>query len=336
MSDICAILKHRAGFDFHALGEDGDPFMAAAGVVVEWLLEKEGRYGESPVAADLGRGRAFPRAWDYASPEGYAGGDYDADEWPALACASLRNDEGDVVRWVVEYDEPDASHDDRRWHTTVCLDAGGPDLASAPCHVAVQVMCRPLANCAEPLPDTVAAPSLVRMLVELPWFAAKSGPTQLQAVPCKLSAQGFDDFAAALTSPERTLPFVLFCTGYNGKMPEQAKQLARRALGIANVYVVDWSNDELRAKELALFEKGTPAGEYACPKESARLYLPHVDLTNPHSSRQHTSWNREALQADRPSVFAEKLARRLLPAKAVRDIAALDEEPEALREAEEQ
>ena len=188
-------------------------------------------------------------------------------------------------------------------------------------------MCRPLEGCAEPLPDTVAAPSLVRSLIELPWYEAKSGPAQLRAVPSKVSVQTFDDFAAELTDPTRTLPLVLFCTGYNGKMPEQAKQLARRALGVANVYVVDWSNDELRAKEQALFAKGTPAGEYACPKESARLYLPGVDLTNPRSSRQHTSWNREALEAERASVFAERLARRLLPAKAVRSIATIEDVP---------
>ena len=175
----------------------------------------------------------------------------------------------------------------------------------------METTCRPTRELAEPLPETVAAPSLLRSIICLPWFASKVGPTLLQAVPNKVSAQSFDDFAQALTDPERTLPLVLFCTGYDGKMPEQAKQLARRALGLANVYVIDWSNDELREKEQALFERGTAAG----------MYVAGVDLTNHNASRQHESWNRAALDAVRPSQFAETIARRLIANEKVPTIA---------------
>lgn len=316
MSNAYTILKHRAIFDLYAIKEDGDPFMAASEQVVDWFVEKERRYDGSPIAEDFARRGAFPLALDYRSPEDYEGGDYDADQWPALACASERD--GSVLRrWAVEYDEPDAGHDDRRWHTTICLER----LASDQCRVAMQTTCRPLGEPTEPLPTTIAAPSLLRTIIALPWFVAKVGPTQLQTVPNKLTVQTFDHFVAALNDPERRIPLVLFCTGYDGKIPEQAKQLARRALGTANVYVLDWSNEALRAKEEALFERGTAAGEYACPRSSCRMYMPGIDLTNPNASMSHESWNREALQELRPSQFAERLARRFLPSQVVYGVA---------------
>lgn len=304
------ILKHRSNFDFYAIKDDGDPFMAAANLVVEWFVQKESQYEGSPIAADFSNGRHFPRGWNYSMPEDYEGGDYDDDRWPALACAAEKNDEGAVTTWTVEYDEPDANHDDRRWHTVIRLDRGMGE--GDPCHIGMQTICRPLPNCTEQLPNTVAAPALLRDIVNMPWYVAKAGSTQLQTVPNKLSAQTFDHFAAALTDPGRKIPLVLFCTGYDGKMPEAAKQLARRALGTCNVYVVDWSNEELRNKELALFERGTAAGEYACPKASCRMYMPGVDLTDHNASMSHLSWNREALAAVHPSQFAEQLARRFL------------------------
>lgn len=325
MSEAYPILKHRSFFDLYSVKEDGDPFMAAARLVMDWVLQKESQYDTSPVVDDLAQ-RPFPHAFGYAMPEGYAGGDYNDDRWPALACEGLRDEDGRWVRWVLEYDEPDAGHDDRRWHTTVSLTRGEAGDNEA-CHIGVQSMCRPLPGCEGPLPDTVATPALVRSLIDLPWYVAKAGTTQLQTVPNKLSAQTFEHFAAALTDPGRKVPLVLFCTGLDGKVPEQAKQLARRGLGTVNVYIVDWSRPELREKVETLFARSTAADEYACPKSSARMYLPGVDLTNPNASRSHESWNRGALASLHPSVFAERLARRFLPNDPVPTIASLYEQP---------
>lgn len=323
MSDAYSVLKHRSCFDLYAIQEDGDPFIAAAELVVNWFVQKEAAYEGSPIFEDFTGRKPFPFAWNYSMPEDYRGGDYNDDRWPALACASEDDVEGNLTSWTVEYDEPDAGHDDRRWHTIVRLERG----RNESCRISMQSVCRPLPNCAEPLPDTVASPALVKQIVNLPWYVAKAGTTQLQTVPNKLSVQTFDHFVNALTDPDRGIPLVLFCTGYDGKIPEAAKQLARRALGIANVYVVDWSNEELRAKELALFERGTAAGEYACPKSSCRMYMPGVDLANPHASMSHESWNRDALSAMHPSQFAEHLARRFIPSTPVRGI--LDPLPQA-------
>lgn len=323
MTDAYSVLKHRSEFDLYSIKGDGDPFVTAAGLVVDWVVQKERGYDGSPIVDDFEGRRAFPRAWDYAMPEDYRGGDYDDDGWPALACAAVRDDADRVARWVMEYDEPDAHHDDRRWHTVVCIDRVADDA----CHVGVQSMCRPLPHCSEELPTTVAAPALVKEIVNLPWYVAKGGTTQIQTVPNKLSPQTFEHFKNALTDPGRKIPLVLFCTGYDGKVPEAAKQLARRALGTANVYVLDWSNDELRGQVQELFKRGTAAGEYACPKGSCRMYMPGVDLTNHNASMSHESWSRDALAEVHPSQFAERLARRFLPSQPIPTIATMNEVP---------
>ncbi len=318
MNERYESLRHRSCFDLYSVREEGDPFKAAADLVMDWLLQKEDQFEGSPIVEDLER-RPFPRAWDYAMPEDYRGGDYDEDRWPALACASRVDDEGDVDAWVLEYDEPDAGHDDRRWHTVVCLERGEGES----CHISLQSAVRLLDPSAGPMPETVSAPSIVRSIIDLPWYVAKAGTTQLQTVPNKLSVQTFEHFTAALLDPGRKIPLVLFSTGYDGKIPEQAKQLARRAIGTANVYVLDWSNEELREKLLALFERGASAGEYACPRSSCRMYLPGIDLSNPNRSMSHESWNREAMEALRPSQFAERLARRFMPSEPTPTIVSL-------------
>ena len=201
MTDAYSVLKHRSEFDLYSIKGDGDPFVTAAGLVVDWVVQKERGYDGSPIVDDFEGRRAFPRAWDYAMPEDYRGGDYDDDGWPALACAAVRDDADRVARWVMEYDEPDAHHDDRRWHTVVCIDRVADDA----CHVGVQSMCRPLPHCSEELPTTVAAPALVKEIVNLPWYVAKGGTTQIQTVPNKLSPQTFEHFKNALTDPGRKI-----------------------------------------------------------------------------------------------------------------------------------
>lgn len=321
MTNPHARLKHRSNFNLYSINGEGDPFNAAAQLVIEWVVQKELAYGSSPVVDDLQK-KSFPKAWNYFMPEDYRGGDYEEDRWPALACMSWRDEEGNLERWIVEYDEPDASHDDRRWHTTVCLERG----VNESCLVQIESVCRPLFEGGEPLPETIAAPALVRNLIDLPWYVAKKGSTQLQTVPHKMSGQTFEHFKTALLNAERECPLVLFCTGYDGKIPEAAKQLARRALGTANVYVLDFSNDELREKVQELFKRGTPAGEYNCPRSSCRMYLPGIDLTDHNKSMSHESWNREMLQAIHPSKFAETLARRFIPNTPVPTIASVLDE----------
>ena len=312
MDEFDRRLRHRSAFELRAIDESCDPFMDAADAVVEWLVGKELRYDGSPIVDELGGpDDPFPRAWHFCMPEYYRGGDYDEDEWPAVACAVAHDEDGRVNRWAMEYDEPDANVEERRWHTIVYLESVSPEV----CHVAVESMCRQPQDAPEELPETIAVPALVRTLIELPGCGAYIGGLRLFTAPYRLAPDTFDEFSGALVDPERTIPLVLFSTGFDGRTPEAAKQLARRAMGTANVYVLDWSNEDLRERLLHLFERGTAAGEYSCPRASARLYVPGVDLKDWRRSMRHESWNREQLAEFAPSKFGERLARRFLPNK---------------------
>lgn len=320
MTNPNARLRHRSSFDLtRAEGSLRDPLTSAANFVLEWVLSKEGQYNGSPVLDDVEERGMLPMMWEYSMPEDYRGGDYDDDRWPALATACERDADGAVCLWICEYDEPDANREERRWHTTVCLERADADT----CRVSIQSMCRTLDEQDTELPETIAAPSFVRGLIDLAGFTAHKGTTALSVTPVKLRTHTFMRFADALQDPGRELPLVLFSTGYDGKVPEQAKQLARRALGIANVYILDWSDEPLRDMLLRLFVRDEPSGEYSCPRGSCRMYMPGVDLTDPHHSMGHESFNREAMQAMLPSRFAESLARRLIANVEVRDIASL-------------
>ena len=320
VADPNSRLRHRSSFEMHrADGSGRDALQAVATVVVEWVLQKEASFNGSPVVEAVEEEGMFPLMWEFSTPGGYMGGDFDEDRWPALATDVRRDGAGEVACWVLEYDEPDANREMRRWHTTVCVERISADA----CRVSAQSMCRTYDE-GDELPETIATPSFVRSVAELAGFTAKVGPTPLAIVPVKLRCETFGQFSSALTDPARTLPLVLFSTGYDGKIPEQAKQLARRALGTANVYILDWSDEPLRDMLLELFARDTPAGQYACPRSSCRIYQPGIDLTNPNRSMSHESFTREVMAAQVPSKFAEGLAKRFISTEVVADIASLE------------
>lgn len=310
-------LRHRSTFVMQRNeGSMRDPLSSVANLVLDWVQQKEGLYSGSPVLDDIEENGLFPQMWEYAMPGNYAGGEYNDDRWPALATACARNDADIVTAWALEYDEPDSSREERRWHTTVCLERIDDDS----CTVSIESVCRSLDPQDTDLPETISAPSFVKGVLELAGFVAKKGTTPLAVTPIKLRTHTFERFKASLLDPGREVPLVLFSTGYDGKIPEQSKQLARRALGTANVYVLDYSDEPLRNMLLKLFERDTPAGEYACPRSSCRMYLPGIDITNPHRSMSHESFNREAMSSMLPSRFAEGLARRFIPSAPVKGI----------------
>ena len=118
-----ARLRHRSSFELKRTeGSLRDPLASAAASVCEWVLSKESMYNGSPVIDDVEDRGMFPMMWEYAMPEDYRGGEYDEDRWPALATACVRDADGAIEAWVLEYDEPDANREERRWHTTVCLE----------------------------------------------------------------------------------------------------------------------------------------------------------------------------------------------------------------------
>lgn len=319
MSDRYTSLKHRSNFCLYPATEGVDPLTEAAKTVVEWVVVKEGSYGGSPVVDDLGDGRAFPTAWDYASPDDYRGGDYDADRWPALACASRRDEGGRVGAWAAEYDEPDSAYHDRRWHTTVFLQHE----EDGSCRVSTESVCRVIEFYADPIPPTTAVPWVVRSLVDLPTCVARVGGTRLSSKLEVLTPQTINGFLDAVCDAERTLPLVLCCSGFNGKVPDQAKEAVRRLTGIANVYEVDWTSEMLRERTIAFFDRPSVPEELVPTRGSVHVYRRGIDLYDDRTLRAHDFWTYTQANEERPNKFADGIARRLLPPQRVPGIADL-------------
>ncbi|MBR2834413.1 MAG: hypothetical protein IKE43_01670 [Coriobacteriales bacterium] len=302
-------LKHRSSFDLVRSDLETVPFEDAMRTAIRWLIVKESEYEGSPIKEDLSGSDALKRALDYAMPEDYTGGDYNDDTWPALACASARDETGNPSTWIMEYDEADASNTEHRWHTTLCLTREDEKT----CRVAIEVSVRPIDPNAAPLAIVAAVPALARSLFTMAGCKPYKDGFLLERNPHKLTRDDFEQFAKELEDQNRSFPYVLFCTGLDGHMPEHAKQLARRSMGLTNTYVLDWSDEELRTMEQDLFMRGSSAGEYACPKSSCRVYMPGLNLSDPTRSMSHISFDRHALEGTLPTKFAETLVRRFIP-----------------------
>lgn len=315
-SIISESFKHRSSFELYPTGSD-DAMYAVAEVVSSWILGKEREWDGSPIADDIERWGADVLLRGYNEPKAYNGGLYTEDRWPALACAALAGRSAGIPEaWAVEYDEPDANHPGRRWHTCVGLER----LEDGACRVNTSVSLVILDGMEDAAGAVVTStPRFVRDILRLDGFEARVGDTPVFWAEKKLTATTFDEFKAALLDSRRELPVVLFCTGFNGRTPDHASQLARRMLGNLDVYVLDWSNDALRAMLDELFLKGTPAAQYSCLRGSARVYMPGVDLANPKGSSPHRYFHREDIENMRTSEFASLVAEAIEDARKASD-----------------
>ena len=240
-------IKHRSCFDLHAASNDVDPLGEVAEQLVGWFLGKEERWENSPAIADFEREGANPLFWDYAMPKDYTGGQ-SPDFWPALLTRSTADEEGSITSWTVEYDEPDATYEGRRWRTTARverLDDGG-------CRFATESICYLTEGAPEELAAIMATPPFVRNILQLEGCTPSRNGVRLFAAPQRLDDDSFDDFATQVADPDRPLPLVLFSTDARYSATEYAKQLSRRSMGTANVYILDRKNFALsrRVEEL--------------------------------------------------------------------------------------
>lgn len=251
-------LKHRSCFDLHAAGEGIDPLGEVAEQVVGWFLGKEERWENSPAIADCEREGANPLFWNYTMPEGYAGGRA-PDFWPALSTRSTFDEEGDIASWTVEYDEPDATYEGRRWHTATNVSR----LEDGGCRITTEASCYLTEGAIEELAPSMATPPFVRNILGLESCTASLNGLRIYPTAQRLSDDNVDDFLAQAANPNRAVPLVLFSTDARYGAAEYAKQLIRRCMGTANVYILDRSNLPLshRVEELlgSQVEMGIPA-----------------------------------------------------------------------------
>ena len=286
------VVKHRSCFELHPTSGEVDTLGAVADLVVGWFLNKESRWDGSPAIADC-EAQGGPVFWDYSMPEDYAGGLQD-DFWPALATASRSDESGDITAWVMEYDEPDATYEGRRWHTLVSLERLGDDS----CRVGIESVCRSMDGDPEGVAPSLAALPFSRDLLELDGCVARVGATVLEPTVCRLTTEDFGDFVAQVTNPERTLPYVLFCTNRDFGTAEYAKQLARRAIAVANVYILNHEDADLWERAVPFLSS---EGEPVTPEEvPCRIYLPGGETEDP---------DRILFREYRPSSLANRMGR---------------------------
>lgn len=298
------VVKHRSSFEIHPLSSEVDTLGEAANLVVGWLLNKESRWDGSPAMADF-EAQGGPVFWDYSMPEDYAGGLQD-DFWPALATASTADESGDVTSWVLEYDEPDATYEGRRWHTLVSLER----LADDGCRIGVESTCRDTEGDPDGVAPSLAALPFSRDLLEIEGCRACVGTTPLEPAVVRLSAETFGAFAEQVADPERTLPYVLFCTNRDFGTAEYAKQLARRTIAVANVYIVNHEDPELWAvAQPFLSGEGAPLTPEEVP---CRIYLANGAVEEP---------DRRLFREYRPSSFASRIGRAFLYGEAIPTVA---------------
>lgn len=248
-------LKHRSCFDLHAATSDVDPLGEVAEHLVGWFLGKEERWENSPAIADFEREGANPLFWDYAMPEGYTGGQ-SPDFWPALRTCSTADEDGDITSWTVEYDEPDTTYEGRRWRTTAHvqrLDDGG-------CRLTTESICYVTDGAPEELTAIMAVPPFVRSILQSENCTASCNGVRLYVTAQRLDDSNFEEFAAQVADPDRALPLVLFNTDARYGAAEYAKQLIRRAMGTANVYILDRSKLALSRRVEALLGSHTRIG----------------------------------------------------------------------------
>lgn len=284
-------LHYRTRFEVFPYDTTEAPLGRIQDVIWDWVVRKESRRGDSPLRDMLGNPKAHEAFLDGRLPR------TPRSDGPAteLANDALVLRHLDRRLWAMEYDEPDASVWFRRWHTQV----GIVTSSDGPCVVNVRISYHFL-------PDYIGAtgtvpfasvPNFVADVVSIPEFQACVGETVLASDVTWLDGGNFAEaFEENLLSPQRELPLVLMSTDREGVPPvEDPSDLARRLIGLANVYVADWSDAAVRGRMFGLFRKGTPASLYRCGPHILRVYRPGVDLGDPEGYRRHPYFNKRRM-----------------------------------------
>lgn len=300
------VVKHRSCFVLRPISDGVDTLGEVANIVVGWFLSKESRWQDSPAIADFEE-QGGPIFWDYSTPSDYAGGLQDG-FWPALACASRSDESGDITAWTMEYDEPDATYENRRWHTLVSLER----LADDSCRVGIESNCRLTADDPVGIAPSLAALPFSRDLLELDGCLAQGGTVDLLPSVSRLTQDTLAAFEAEVADPGRTIPYVLFCTNDSYGTAEYAKQLARRTIAMANVYI-------LNHDDLDLWEAARP---FLDPERTAlapedlpcRIYWPDGRIENP---------ERQLFSDFKPTSLANRLGREFVFASEIPTVASL-------------
>lgn len=265
-------------------------FPEVAEVVWEWVKKKE-TYRHTTLGDLLSRksGKDAFFKGEFTFPDGCHGG-MNTMKRTVLATDSFNPADGSNSLWALEYDEPDSRLAYRHWHTYIGISYDGTD-AQGPCRVNVRISLYTLPDYIgrTSAPPHANVPNFVKDIIRLDGYQSCVGETVALPEEIYLNGNNFQEvFRDNLLSAERELPLILMVTDKDGTTPVwNTTSLAENVMGMANVYVADFRDADLREQLFALFKRDTPSIKYRCSPRMLRVYRPGIDLSDPYGYRIH-------------------------------------------------
>lgn len=323
---------YRTRFEMYAKESSDDVLPHVLRVMYDWLSAKERKLHPGDESSELLRrleGTAFDYHVEYPSrvscdchvsrallegmscPNAYDGG-IGTGEDAKLRSSSMTGDgiEGFPQYWAMDYDEPDTSIPERRWHTSVGVVSRGKS-----CVVNIRITNYLLPSYVGPKPSTPTSttPNFVRELIMLHGFRARIGSTVLsRRFTWVGNLQRYKDaFIKPLMDPARELPLIVVATDYEGKAPTDARDLAYKSLGMAKVLLLDLKEYRVRDYVRQTFVEGAPAFEHRVNANSVRVYNPGLNPKSAVDARRHRLFSREDIERLGDNGFNDMLVRSL-------------------------
>ena len=307
-------LHYRAKFDVFPYATQNPAFEKLCQILWDWARDKERRSRSELFEALTGvDGKGAFASGSFASPRGYDGG-------MGTNGTCLRTEaatSGGRRLWVMEYDEQDQKLRFRRWHTSVGLSSG--ESGETRVNVRISYYAKPGYIGRPGFVPFANVPKFVREMIDLRPYQCCVGETVLERCETYLTGDDFDQiFAGSLASSQRELPLVLMCTDEKGATPVwDAEEFAGKLAGMANVYVADWRDTEIKDRLFSLFARGKASFNYRCGPGMLRIYRPGIDLSDASNWRDSPFFPKaridEACGGDesRPEKFIEIIAKSL-------------------------
>ena len=300
-------LHYRAKFDVYPYATQNPAFEKLCQILWDWVRNKERRSrSELFEALTTAGGKDAFVLGDFASPARYDGG-------MGANGTCLRTEavtSGNRRLWAMEYDEQDQKLRFRRWHTSVGLCSG--EEGETRVNVRISYYAKPGYIGRSGFVPFANVPKFVREMIGLRAYQCCVGETVLEGHETYLTGDDFGRaFADSLTSSQRELPLILMCTVWD------AEEFAKKLAGMANVYVADWRDPELKDSLFSLFVRGEASFNYRCGPAMLRVYRPGIDLSDASGWRDSPFFPKARIDEacggneSRPEKFIEIIAKSL-------------------------
>ena len=296
-------LIYRSRFEVYQDGASESAFSMIVSVLWQWLRKKEyRRYKDHRPTMYWGleEDDQFDKfkSSGFAFPSRYQGGS-GLDLKATALCVEMFTDSDGRIYWAMEYDEPDGNPKFvwRHWHTRVGLTA---EKDGSSCLVNVYISYYNVQTYyGKDAPEPKASvPNFVKSILRKKGYRARVGETEILLEARYLTPDTFiSEFRSSLLDPNRQIPLILMATDWDGRTPvDDADDIANSVLGMANVYVIDWRNQEQRDVARELFKYGRSAYNYRCINDMLRIYQPRINLNNEVDYKRHQYFYKSRIQ----------------------------------------